>query len=206
MLPEYGKRGFTLLEILVVITVLAVMVMLMFSGWERWTERAYEQGCTGNLRDFGQAFHLYAGDYAGKLPPYRVFTPQPDGTTARGAFWREQLKPYLHDTSHLCPAEQVLSGTHYGMNASTSDYKRPPDQVNNIKNPSYYFLVADAAGTTRITGGINMASELSLRHSRERTHLLFLDMRVALYALEQIPNSSRMSSSSPEYQEFWRGQ
>lgn len=62
------KCGFTLIELLVVIAIIAILVALLLPVLSASKMRAYRVQCTGNLKQWGTAITLYAGDNAGSFP------------------------------------------------------------------------------------------------------------------------------------------
>lgn len=56
------RRAFTLIELLVVIGILTVLAALLLSAAARAREQARLVQCSGNLRQLGVAFVLYASD------------------------------------------------------------------------------------------------------------------------------------------------
>ncbi len=67
--PQAKRRGgFTLVEILVVLGIIALLSALIFPVFSQARERGRRTVCTSILTDFGRAFHLYAQDYDGLLP------------------------------------------------------------------------------------------------------------------------------------------
>lgn len=54
------RRGFTLLELLVVISIIAVLLGLMIPSLARAREASRMTGCAGNLRSIGLAMQTYA--------------------------------------------------------------------------------------------------------------------------------------------------
>jgi prepilin-type N-terminal cleavage/methylation domain-containing protein len=62
------RRGFTLIELLVVIAIIAILVALLLPVLSASKERAYKIQCTGNLKQWGVAITMYAGDNNGSFP------------------------------------------------------------------------------------------------------------------------------------------
>lgn len=62
------RRAFTLLELLVTITIIAILSTLAYSLTQRGIQRAYALHCTGNLRNLGSALQLYLADHQGSFP------------------------------------------------------------------------------------------------------------------------------------------
>jgi len=62
------RSGFTLLDVLVSLLIIAVLVALLFPGLASVQERARRVGCASNLRQLGLALHLYSNDAADSVP------------------------------------------------------------------------------------------------------------------------------------------
>ena len=79
------KRGFMLIELLVVVGILALLAAILFPVLVAARGRARTTACTSNLRQLHLALSLYVADDGGYLPPYytgigRQIT-RGDGTT-----------------------------------------------------------------------------------------------------------------------------
>lgn len=66
------KQTFTLIELLIVIAIIAILAALLLPALNKAREKARSIHCVGKLRQIGQAANLYAGDYAGVLPPAQI--------------------------------------------------------------------------------------------------------------------------------------
>jgi prepilin-type N-terminal cleavage/methylation domain-containing protein len=94
--PHPSPRAFSLVELLVVIGIIAVLVAILLPAMGRAREQARQTQCASQLRQLGQAFHLYANANAGWLPLWGGWHTYPDGANADdspGLAWTEELAP-----------------------------------------------------------------------------------------------------------------
>src|SRR5436309_2423824 len=62
------RRGFTLLELLVVVAIISVLAALLLPVLALAKEKAQKVACLSNLRQVGLAIQCYAADNGGKIP------------------------------------------------------------------------------------------------------------------------------------------
>jgi prepilin-type N-terminal cleavage/methylation domain-containing protein/prepilin-type processing-associated H-X9-DG protein len=60
--------GFTLVELLVVIGIIAVLIAIVLPAFAKAREQSKRASCLANLRSIGQAMILYANDHRDRLP------------------------------------------------------------------------------------------------------------------------------------------
>lgn len=68
--PRASRRGFTLLELLVVIGIIAVLAGLLLPALLSARESGRRARCVSNLRQLSLAMVVYTDDSNGKLPPF----------------------------------------------------------------------------------------------------------------------------------------
>lgn len=62
-------RGFTILELTVVIAVIGILAAMLFPIFARAREQARSAQCASNLCQIGLALQMYAEDWGGRYPP-----------------------------------------------------------------------------------------------------------------------------------------
>ncbi|MGE3164149.1 MAG: DUF1559 domain-containing protein [Planctomycetota bacterium] len=93
-LPTGQEHGFTLTELLVVITILAVLGAMAVPALRGALERADRTVCLSNLRQIGQAVTEYVADH-GHYPAAEIEVTDTTGRVVERRRWYHSLAPYL---------------------------------------------------------------------------------------------------------------
>jgi type II secretory pathway pseudopilin PulG len=120
-LTQKRSIGFSLIELLVVVGMIAIMIAILLPALSKARDQANRVGCANNLRQIYLALEAYAGDHNGKLPApaystqyiYSLHTIDSLATglgpagTAKYDFGRE-IWPYIHQQAiFICPSADL---------------------------------------------------------------------------------------------------
>ncbi len=151
---EYPHAAVSLIEVLVVISVLVLLLAMLLPSFERAREGVRRVMCKNNLRQWGRALHYYREDHKDYLPTEGTYWyPNKAGT------WFNELPPYLGLPAYkdveridklikelpalhvwICPSKNLTdaykSGSgknqfHYGMNQVLDGVGSPPEGSND---------------------------------------------------------------------------
>ena len=108
------RFGFTLVEVLVVVTIIALIAALLFPVFERARAQARKATCQSNLKQIGLAFQQYTQDYDGKLPPSKAgshLTAEGYMVTGIREYALTRLMPYVKNAQIFrCPEDTLVKG------------------------------------------------------------------------------------------------
>lgn len=153
------KSALTVIELLVVVSIVAVVAGLLSLVVNAGLYSAKVSACTHNLANIGKAISLYANDNGGQMPPY----PSIDyvhGSVDNTGLIVSSLMPYARSKMiFFCPLDKdwnhMTSQTTAGhasssyMTSTAMVYLSKPEayfkiSLDQIKNPSVTQLMYDA--------------------------------------------------------------
>lgn len=109
------RSGFTLVELLVVIGIIALLISILLPALSKARASAKSAMCMSNLRTLGQCYYVYANDNKGKGFIYAYVVAPPTGMTSSQQFWFAARNTASGGTQSWDPATGYL----------TSYYKNP---------------------------------------------------------------------------------
>ncbi|MFO7947065.1 MAG: prepilin-type N-terminal cleavage/methylation domain-containing protein [Armatimonadota bacterium] len=181
-----SARGFTLIEMLVVIAIICILSAMLFPVWETVMKQAEGASCLSQLRSIGFAAKMYAADFDGRLVPARV-SGAPPGYLGIG--WGRILAEYMRNRELLIcptdPAPTVATGTwgvkrSYGINyelCMVGGYNNSSLTLAAVESETETILFMETDSTQRCLGmayPLHGLSRIAARHN-DRCNFTFCD-------------------------------
>jgi len=146
-----NTRGFSLIELLVVIGIIALLISFLMPALRLSRQRAQQVQCASQLRQLHAALVMYANANKGWLPTWSGWHTYPDeanGDDEAGLGWTEQLTPHFvrpDSPAYRCPsfpAEQKAINYFLSGRWSASQ-GRHSMKLTDVKMTSRFVLSGD---------------------------------------------------------------
>ena len=139
------KNGFTLVELLVVIGIIALLISILLPALTSARDQASRVSCQSNLKQLGYGIVMYASDFNNSLPFANSQTLETNGKWTAGGWLYKH--PNKSDPSH------IEAGAVWEYLKSAGVYRCPVDPLeDNVTDPD--FITRNLA-SYMINGAIN---------------------------------------------------
>lgn len=155
------RRGFTLLELLIVVSIVALLLGMLFVAINQARARARSVKCLNNVRQLALGVRVYTDQHNGRLP---------DGLKEP---WFAQIAPCLESEPSVfrCPDDPQLAEQSYGWRDESVCY--PPASLAGKRidfiASSRLVMIFDQAPGWHAPGMINVAMVNSSAEAMEET-------------------------------------
>jgi len=146
-----AHNGFTLVELLVVISIIGLLMGLLLPAMNKARAQAHRITCMSNMRQIGIALQGYTSDNRDRLPPSSCHTSDPN------EYWLRLLTRYMRETLVFrCAADK---------SKSFIDWNRPIDeQPENARWSSFALNALLDPLCTRYQGRYNFITAIRKPH------------------------------------------
>jgi len=147
------RKAFTLVELLVVVSIIALLISILLPSLSKARESARQTACAAFLHDMGNAQNMYVSDNDGYYAPARGFTNM-DSWLALAWYKNKQYRSYMGldfqgrtGRDYVCPSttQGCEAWAHsWGFNWTQMDRKTGGSALkSSVTNPAFTAQITD---------------------------------------------------------------
>ncbi len=183
---SFALHGFTLVELLVVITIIAILIGMMLPAIQGVREAANRARCLNNLTQLGMALQDYESA-RGALPPGVIDKRGPIHNKPEGYHmsWLVQLLPYVEEGAAFKQIDFSV-GAYAKKNAAVRAINIPLFVCPSYIGPRrYWSKVAAGSGAAKVAAGWTISNYAACYHDVEapidvnNNGVMFLNSRIS---------------------------
>lgn len=137
-----SKKGFTVIELLLVVSVIALLATFAFPAFGYLRQKAHDATCVSNLRVMHLGFVAYLDDHANCWPQAPKEVLEAEDETRYFRFWRDKMKDYkIIRRNWICPADTVnteelhSSSEEFTGSYNVTEFDEFPNTAYNWRQP-----------------------------------------------------------------------
>jgi len=146
-----GHHAFSLVELLVVIGIIALLLAILLPALSIARQQAQTLKCAAQLKQLGEALHMYAESNKGSMPSWSAWQTYPDGGSVEdspGLGWTELLAPHFvppDSKIYNCPSfPGPIPMRNYFLAAKwAGKHGRKSTKFTEIRYSSYFVVSGD---------------------------------------------------------------
>jgi len=196
---QHSKCGFTLVELLVVIGIIAILVAILLPALNKSRQAAVAVNCQSNLRQIYALVVIYMGDNNQYLPTAVPYWPSSLNSVLNSSF-AGTIQSVNYECCPSDPRDSDFPAI-YGENVISFGDSKHPVKIGQVLHSSRVLFFADttnAAVTGRVNDicsnvrpanltGIIYGSPPTFRHNNNVCNMLFCDGHVDGLTTLQVP-------------------
>lgn len=190
------SRGFTIVELLIVIVVIGILAAITTVGFNGVTDRAYNAQIQVGIRSYQQAILGYASIHSAYPPVPSEVTPGADDRICLGIGYPDAT----------CGDSQYVSNEYEPFNTALSEIATlPPVSTESIRMPYYTPEPADPVHT--FTGAVFIRQDDFTVDGEPNPYYLMFALRggnanCGVPVVEQVSNEDPFPSMTPSSQQY----
>jgi len=160
---RFKGRGFTLVELLIVIGIIAALIAILLPALAAARENAKRVKCLSNVRQLTASWLMYAHEHRGLLCDPDIWISD---TGAANDFPDGQLWPYLRNTQvYVCPDDPYAPDSIYAVNRLLAGPLQSIRALSQIRRAERTFVFIEGRSESWFGRGIVMTGGNMFRSS-----------------------------------------